>query len=76
MTRLIFDAPTQFYKVGVAWLAYLDGRRDHFRMVAGFETGRHLVHLAEIVRVAGGIGLFADPEFTATRASAYFAVHG
>lgn len=76
LSRLIFETPTQYYKVGVAWLAYLDGRQDNFRMMAGFETGRSLLHLAELVRVAGTIGLFADPSFTAARASAYFAVHG
>ncbi len=76
LSRLIFESPTQFYKVGVAWLTYLDGRQDHFRMVGGFETGRSLLHLAQLVRAAGAIGLFADPEFTAARASAYFAVHG
>jgi hypothetical protein len=76
LSRLVFAAPTQYYKVGVAWLTYLDGRQSHFRMVDGFETGRHLLHLADLVRVAGAIGLFADPEFTANRASAYFAVHG
>lgn len=76
LSRLVFASPTQYYKVGVAWLTYLDGAQDHFRMVAGFETGRSLAHLAELIRVAGGIGLFADPDFTAARASAYFAAHG
>ncbi|HEY5853709.1 MAG TPA: DUF993 family protein [Aldersonia sp.] len=76
LSRLIFAAPTQYYKVGVAWLAYLNGRQDHFRMLGGFETGRSLTHLAELIRVADEIGLFTDPEFTAARAAAYFAVHG
>lgn len=76
LSRLVFEAPTQYYKVGVAWLTYLDGYQDHFRMVAGFETGRSLAHLAALVRSAGALGLFADPEFTAARARAYFAAHG
>jgi hypothetical protein len=76
LSRLIFTAPTQYYKVGVAWLAYLDGRQTHFRMLGGFETGRSLLHLADVLRVAGGIGLFADPEATAWRATAYFATQG
>ncbi|MFW0797542.1 dihydrodipicolinate synthase family protein [Gordonia sp. CPCC 205515] len=76
LSRLIFTSPTQFYKVGVAWLAYLNGQQDHFRMIGGFETGRSLVHLADLVREADRIGLFADPELTARRARAYFAVHG
>lgn len=76
LSRLVFAAPTQYYKVGVAWLTYLDGGQDNFRMVAGFETGRSLLHLAALVRAAGEIGLFADPEFTARRAKAYFDSQG
>lgn len=76
LSRLVFSAPTQYYKVGVAWLTYLDGGQHHFRMLKGFETGRNLLHLAELVRVAGGLGLFTDPDLAAQRASAYFAVQG
>lgn len=76
LSRLVFAAPTQYYKVGVAWLTYLDGGQQNFRMVAGFETGRSLLHLAELVRVAGRLGLFTDPDIAADRARAYFAVQG
>jgi len=76
LSRLVFSAPTQYYKVGVAWLTYLDGGQDHFRMIKGFETGRNLLHLAELVRTAGAIGLFTDPEVTVRRASVYFAAQG
>lgn len=76
LSRLVFAAPTRFYKVGVAWLAYLDGAQRHFRMIGGFETGRTLVHLAELVREADRIGLFTDPDRTARRVATYFAAHG
>ncbi|MEU0470677.1 dihydrodipicolinate synthase family protein [Amycolatopsis sp. NPDC006131] len=76
LSRLVFAAPTRYYKVGVAWLAYLTGAQNHFRMIGGFETGRSLGHLGDLVRAASAIGLFDDPEFSATRAAAYFAVHG
>ncbi|MEV0946521.1 dihydrodipicolinate synthase family protein [Rhodococcus sp. NPDC049939] len=76
LSRLIFASPTQYYKVGVAWLAYLTGKQNHFRMIGGFETGRSLLHLADLVRAADAIGLFPNPDLTADRASAYFAVHG
>ncbi|AOW92558.1 dihydrodipicolinate synthase family protein [Rhodococcus sp. WMMA185] len=76
LSRLLFASPTQYYKVGVAWLAYLTGRQNHFRMIGGFEAGRSLLHLADLVRAANAIGLFPDPDFTAGRAAAYFAVHG
>jgi hypothetical protein len=76
LSRLVFSTPTQYYKVGVAWLTYLDGGQKHFRMLEGLESGRNLLHLAELVRVAGGLGLFSDPDLTARRASAFFAVQG
>lgn len=76
LSRLIFEAPTQYYKVGVVWLSYLTGWQSHFRMVAGFESGRSLVHLADLFESANGIGLFPDPEASAARASAYFRAQG
>ncbi|MBI5337232.1 MAG: DUF993 family protein [Mycolicibacterium rufum] len=76
LSRLIFQAPTQYYKVGVAWLTYLDGRQSNFRMINGFETGRDLLHLADLVRAASAIGWFADPDAAAARVGRYFAVHG
>jgi hypothetical protein len=76
LSQLIFAAPTRYYKVGIAWLAYLNGKQAHFRMLDGFETRRSLLHLAELVGAADSIGLFGDPEFTAHRVRAYFGVHG
>nr|WP_308292809.1 DUF993 family protein [Pseudonocardia sp. McavD-2-B] len=76
LSRLVFAAPTRFYKVGVAWLAYLDGAQEHFRMLGGLESGRSLGHLGDLVRAADGIGLFRDPEVAAHRAGRYFVVHG
>jgi hypothetical protein len=76
LSRLIFEAPTQYYKVGVVWLSYLTGWQSHFRMLAGFESGRSLVHLADLFETANSIGLFPDPEMSAARASAYFRAQG
>ncbi|GEK81328.1 dihydrodipicolinate synthase family protein [Agrococcus baldri] len=72
LSRLIFEAPTQYYKVGVVWLSYLTGWQSHFRMIGGFETGRSLLHLARVFESANAIGLFEDPERAAARASGYF----
>lgn len=76
LSRLIFEAPTQYYKVGVVWLSYLTGWQSHFRMVAGFESGRSLLHLADLFESANSIGLFPDPAASAARASAYFRAQG
>lgn len=76
LSRLIFEAPTQYYKVGVAWLAHLCGHQDHLRMLGGFETGRSLLHLAELVRAGDRIGLFPDPDLAAERVTRYFSAQG
>lgn len=76
LSRLVFQAPTQFYKVGVVWLAYLDGRQDHFRMVGGLESGRSLAHLVSLFDAAEQIGYFDDPERALGRLTAVLRVHG
>src|SRR5207302_8691510 len=35
LARHLFAAPTQYYKTGVVFMAYLNGHQDHFRMLAG-----------------------------------------
>ncbi|SJM70941.1 DUF993 family protein [Gulosibacter sp. 10] len=71
LARLVFEAPTMYYKTGVAWLAYLNGWQEHFRMLDGFEAGRSIAHLVDVLALAGELGVFDDPEATAARAAAY-----
>jgi len=76
LSRHIFGAPTRFYKTGVVFMAYLNGHQDHFTMVAGQESARSTLHLAEIVRLANDAKLFTDPDSAAERARAVFATRG
>lgn len=76
LSRAVFMAPTQYYKVGIVWLAYLSGAQTHPRMLGGFESGRDLIHLAELVRLADTIDYFPDPEFTEMRLRKFFAAYG
>jgi hypothetical protein len=76
LSRHIFRAPTSAYKTGIVFLAYLNGHQRHFRMLAGAESARSIVHLAEIIRLADAAGLLGDPERAAVRARAVFAVAG
>jgi hypothetical protein len=76
LSRMIFSAPTRFYKTGVVFLAWLNGRQDHFTMVGGQESARSITHLAEVFRLADQAGLFRDPELAAARMRALLAVHG
>lgn len=72
LSRGVFEAPTQFYKVGVTWLNYLTGWQDHFVMIDGFHSGRSAAHLGKLVEISNRIGLFPEPELSACRANAYF----
>ena len=40
LSRHIFASPTQHYKTGVVFLAFLNGFQSHFRMVRGAESAR------------------------------------
>ncbi len=76
LSRHIFKAPTRFYKTGVVFLAYLMGHQDHFTMVAGQESARSTLHLAEAIRLANAAQLFTDPEEVARRAKPVFQARG
>jgi hypothetical protein len=60
LARHIFAAPTQYYKTGVVFLAWLSGYQDHFVMVGGQQAGRDRTHLAGLFRLAADAGLFPD----------------
>jgi len=67
LARHVFGAPTQHYKTGIVFLAYLAGHQDHFRMVGGMESARSLPHLARAFVLADRAGLLADRELAARR---------
>lgn len=76
LSRRIFEAPTQFYKAGVVFLAWLDGHQEHFHMLGGMESARGLRHYADVFRLADAAGLFADPDRAAARMRALCATYG
>jgi hypothetical protein len=76
LSRLIFEAPTRFYKTGVVFLAWLNGHQDHFTMVGGQESARSILHLSEVFRLADQARLFHDPQLAAERMQKLLAVHG
>ena len=76
LSRHIFEAPTYFYKTGIVFLAYLNGHQKHFRMVAGQESARGIVHLSQLFRLAGDAGLLADPELAVSRMKLVLALAG
>jgi hypothetical protein len=76
LSRHVFAAPTRFYKTGVVFLAWLNGRQSHFVMVGGQQSARSLMHLVELFRLADVAGLLADPALACSRMQALLAVHG
>jgi len=76
LSRHIFRAPTRFYKTGVVFMAWLNGHQDHFIMVGGQQSARHVLHLTELFRLADAAGLLADPALACARMKQLLAVHG
>ena len=72
----IFQRPTFYYKTGLVFLAYLNGHQSHFRMVAGLESARSIVHLAELFILADQAHLLVDPELAVKRMRQVLAVAG
>jgi hypothetical protein len=76
LSRLIFRAPTQYYKTGVVFLAFLNGHQDHFVMVGGAQAMRPLPYFADIFRLADHAGLLRDPALAVQRMRAFLRVYG
>lgn len=75
LSRRIFEAPTQFYKAGVVFLAWLNGHQEHFHMLGGMESARGILHYADVFRLADQAGLFTDPDRAASRMRAWCATY-
>jgi hypothetical protein len=76
LSRHIFASPTQHYKTGVVFLAYLNGFQSHFRMVGGRESARSVAHLCELFVLADRARVLRDPELAARRMSAFLLLAG
>jgi hypothetical protein len=76
LSRHIFRAPTQYYKTGVVFLAYLNGFQDHFFMLGGHHGMRPPSYLADVFRLADQAGLLRDPEDAIVRVRAVMASLG
>ena len=76
LSREIFRTPTQFYKAGIAFLAWLNGAQSHFIMPGGFQSSRDICHYAEVFRLADRAGLLSDPELAKARMITLLNVHG
>ncbi|MFC3505671.1 dihydrodipicolinate synthase family protein [Micromonospora krabiensis] len=76
LARHIFGTPTWYYKAGIAFLAWLSGHQPGFTMVAGLQSARSVVHLADLARLADDARLLPDPDLAAARLRAFLDVAG
>ncbi|SMD15271.1 dihydrodipicolinate synthase family protein [Rhizobium sp. RU36D] len=75
LSRKIFEAPTQYYKAGVVFLAWLNGHQDHFTMPAGMQSARGILHYAEVFRLADQANVLDRPDLAAERMGHFMAMH-
>jgi hypothetical protein len=76
LSRRLFEAPTQYYKCGVVFLAWLNGFQDHFRMLGGAESARGILHYADLFRLADSARLLIDPGRATHRMRTLLALNG
>ena len=74
--RHIFAAPTYYYKTGIAFLSWLNGKQPGFSMVGGLASGRSVEHLTQLFVLADRAGLLADPSLAVHRMGLYLELNG
>ena len=76
LSRLIFSNPTQHYKTGIVFLAWLNGHQDHFIMVAGAQSLRPLGYFVGCFKLAEQAGLLRKPDLAVKRMKQLLAIYG
>jgi hypothetical protein len=67
LSRAIFESPTYHYKVGVAFLAWLNGFQPQFAMLGGLQRRRPARHLIRVFELAAAARALTDPDLAAER---------
>ena len=76
LARRIFRTPTQHYKTGVVFLAWLNGFQDHFIMLGGAQAQWPLPDFVDIFKLADENGLLRDPDLATDRMARLLALYG
>jgi dihydrodipicolinate synthase/N-acetylneuraminate lyase len=71
LSRAIFEEPTFHYKVGVAFLAWLNGLQPHFAMLGGLQRQRSREHLIRVFELAAAAGALLRPGLAVRRMTQY-----
>ncbi|NHC46523.1 dihydrodipicolinate synthase family protein [Motilibacter sp. K478] len=67
LSRHLFQAPTYYYKTGIAFLSWVSGHQPGFTMVGGLQSARSITHLARAFELANEAQLLPDPDLAAER---------
>ncbi len=67
LSRAIFEPPTYHYKVGVAFLAWLNGFQPQFVMLGGLQRYRPARHLIRVFELAAAARALTDPDLAVER---------
>ncbi len=73
LSRAIFEEPTFHYKVGIAFLAWLNGLQPHFAMPGGLQRQRSREHLIRVFELAAAAGALLRPGLAVSRMTQYLA---
>lgn len=76
LARHIFRTPTQHYKTGVVFLAWMNGHQDHFKMLDGAEALRTLPYFVDCFKLADGCGALANPDLATYRMQQFLKLYG
>ncbi len=76
LSRKIFEAPTQNYKAGVVFLAWLNGHQSHFTMLGGMQSSRIINHYAEVFKLADQANVLDNPELAVMRMKSLLVTSG
>lgn len=76
LARHIFASPTQYYKSGIVFLAWLNGHQRHFTMLGGMQSARSLTHYCELFRLADEAGLLENVDVASERIWLLAKLHG
>ncbi|UWQ90881.1 dihydrodipicolinate synthase family protein [Rhodobacteraceae bacterium M382] len=76
LARHIFRTPTQYYKTGVVFLAWLNGFQDHFVMLNGAQSTRSLPYFVDCFKMAEQCGLLRDPDLGVERMGHLMKLYG
>ena len=76
LARFIVRAPTQYYKPGVVFLAWLNGLQDHFVMLGRAQAMRSLPYYCDVFRLADQCGMRQDAGLAIQRMNQLLRLYG